>query len=230
MPLIYRKSVQQTFTTMAKIPVRIKKYLHPSRPLRPGDEPVPLTDISNRQLAELAARYPEEYAEAARARGVEPVERRPRSKVSAEAAEEDESKPLEVPKARAGRPSMQPRRGRAEAPQGPLNRGAKIPAPIPGDDDLDDDDAMLQHDGERAAAMGELESMFVKMTVPEAIGLITEAAAQGRQKVLVKLLAAEEGSPRPRKSVLRTFVEVGVKSTAAPAPVPVDAGDDEGDE
>ncbi len=223
MPLIYRKTTHKTLTTMAKIHTEYTKYIHPSRALKEGDRLVPLNEISDRQLAELAAKYPTEYLEAAQKRRVAPAELKPRSNVHANAAEEDESKPAAVPG--TGRPSLKPLRGEASAPRGPLNRGAKIPAPSPDDDDLDGDPETPPAEAKPDAALSELEAMFVKMPMAEAIDLITTAAAQGRQKVLVKLLDAELLAEKPRKGILKAFDSVGIAIPNATAA----EGDGEGE-
>jgi hypothetical protein len=71
MPLIARKiTVENESTTFTKDVVEHIHYV-PKSKMKPGDRVV--EPVSDAQLAELAAQYPDEYAEIAKKRGVEPA-------------------------------------------------------------------------------------------------------------------------------------------------------------
>jgi hypothetical protein len=71
MPLIARKiTVENENTTFSKDTVEHVHYV-PKSKMKPGDRIV--DPVSHAQLAELAALYPDEYADKAKAAGVEPA-------------------------------------------------------------------------------------------------------------------------------------------------------------
>lgn len=72
MPLVKRIFQYHVEPTFGVVDHEATVYVPPAE-LRPGDQRVPLEEISNEQLQELAADHPQEYAAALRERGLAPT-------------------------------------------------------------------------------------------------------------------------------------------------------------
>lgn len=73
MPLVRRTIIIETEAAFGKTPVVHTLYVPPSK-VKPTDKKVADDDITERQLADLAARFPKEFGKLAKARNVEPLQ------------------------------------------------------------------------------------------------------------------------------------------------------------
>jgi hypothetical protein len=208
MPLILRHVDQQIPHNHAVQTHDITKYVHPTR-LRPGDRPVPMQDISDRQLADLATLFPDEYMEPCLERGLIPAQ---------PVVEEDESQPdLDESK------PLPPRVARTVRSPSPGLRA--VPVDVE-DEDVDDDEEEEPEAGEgegegeveadaeddEALASVPLDSAqrdFLLLNARNAIAFIDQNRERGA--FLGKCYQAEKARLEgPRKTVLAAFTSAGV--------------------
>lgn len=191
MPLIRRKIEQKIPHNHAIQYHHITKYVHPTR-LKVGDEPIPTQDISDRQLADLAYQYPDEYLAPCRERGVavaQPVEQEDET-----LPDFDESKPL---------PPVVRREPRVVADRA-VNEEF---------DDTDEGDAGEEIEREPAPSasipLDEAQETFLSLNARTAIACIEQN--RDRPAFLGKCYQAEKARiGGSRKTVLSAFTAAGV--------------------
>lgn len=189
MPLIQRKVEQKIPHNHAVQYHHITKYVHPTR-LRPGDVEVPLHAISDRQLADLATLFPEEYLAPCEERGLTPAQ--PVEVEDESTPDFDESKPL---------PSAFRRVPRPAAPV--------VEAGDEDDEGTDEDEPALEDEPGATIPLDDAQQTFLGLNARTAIAFIE----QNRERVafLGKCYQAEKArTDGPRKTVLAAFTAVGV--------------------
>jgi hypothetical protein len=210
MPLILRRVEQQIPHNHAVQTHDITKYVHPTR-LRPGDKPVPLADISDRQLADLAYAFPDEYLEPCRERGLTPAV--PFVEEDESLPDLDESKPLPP---RVVRSARAPSPGLRAVPVEAEDEDADEP------DDEEEEEDTGEGEGEGAAeeddeddealasiSLDAAQREFLTLNARNAIGFIEQNAE--RREFLGKCYQAEKARLEgPRKTVLAAFTSAGI--------------------
>lgn len=192
MPLINRTVVTDIPHNFAKQNHVLTKYVHPTR-LRPGDKPVPLHEISDRQLSDLATLYPDEYLQPCLDKGLEPAV--PVAVEDESLPDLDESKPLPV-----RTPSRTVRRVEAPPSSEEVESGDDEEV-VEEDDEADDELATIPLD--------EAQRTFLTLNAVNAIGFINQN--KERSAFLGKCYQAEKARVTgPRKTVLAAFTAAGV--------------------
>lgn len=201
MPLI-RRTVEQVIPHNHSMQVHeITRYVHPTR-LRPGDKSVPLHEISDRQLADLATLFPDEYLAPCLERGLEPA--RPVEIEDESMPDLDETKPLPP---RVVRRSVSPglRPVAVEEDDGEEAEGE-------GEGELEGEGEVEEEDADDEVATIPLDSAqrdFLMLNARNAISFID----QNKERVafLGKCYQAEKARfDGPRKTVLAAFTSAGV--------------------
>ena len=194
MPMIRRKVEQKVEHNHAVQYHDVYKYVHPTR-LRPGDVLIPLHEISDRQLADLAFLYPDEYRAPCAERGLTPAQ--PVVEEDESTPDFDESKPL--PAVRSV-----PRFGARPAPP-----------PPDGDDEMDDEiddgdvEAELEDEPGASIPLDDAQQTYLGLNARNAIAFIESNRERG--SFLGKCYQAEKArTDGPRKTVLAAFTAAGV--------------------
>ncbi len=212
MPLIERTVTQEIPHNHAAQTHAITRYVHPTR-LRPGDRPVPTEDISDRQLADLAALFPDEYLAPCRARGLSPAQ--PNVEEDESTPDLDESLPLppRVPRAvRAPSPGLKavPVDAEEDEDEEQEDDGEQEPE----DEEADDTDEEAEGDEEMDEALASVpldsaQRDFLLLNARNAIAFIDQN--RERAAFLGKCYQAEKARlDGPRKTVLAAFTAAGV--------------------
>ena len=198
MPLI-RRTVAQPIPPNHSMQVHeITRYVHPTR-LRPGDTEVPLHEISDRQLADLATLFPDEYLAPCLDRKLEPA--RPVEIEDESTPDLDETKPL-PPRIvrRSASPGLRPVAEEEEEEDDG------------GEDDLesaDEDEGDEAGDELATVPLDSAQRDFLMLNARNAIAFID----QNKERVvfLGKCYQAEKARlDGPRKTVLAAFTSAGV--------------------
>jgi hypothetical protein len=230
MPLVKRRVRTEIPHTFGIINEEQVRFVHPSRPLKETDTVVPLHEIRDRQLQDLAYLSPSEYLQPCLDRGLQPA--RPRVAGEDETQALDESLPLT--RARKSEPSFTPRTAGRAAPKGikfPPN-AAEAALDL---EDLDDDEIDLdaldegdeqgveasQESGEEEgdeedrslrieteADLDAAQNAFLELSAEDAVKFIQNNAS--RKAVLSRMHEAEQSRPKARKTVLEALGKAGV--------------------
>lgn len=198
MPLILRTVAQSIPHNHSMQVHEITRYVHPTR-LRPGDTEVPLHEISDRQLADLATLFPDEYLAPCLDRKLEPA--RPVEIEDESTPDLDETKPL-PPRIvrRSASPGLRPVAEEEEEEDDG------------GEDDLesaDEDEGDEAGDELATVPLDSAQRDFLMLNARNAIAFID----QNKERVvfLGKCYQAEKARlDGPRKTVLAAFTSAGV--------------------
>lgn len=185
MPMISRRVQQDIPHNHAVQFHHITKYVHPTR-LRPGDVDIPVDQISDRQLADLAYLYPDEYLAPCKERGVKVA--KPPAQDDETLPDFDESKPLptvrRVPRFRA--------------------------APVEDEAEDSEEEEIEQEEAPTASIpLDEAQETFLSLNAKTAIACIEQNSE--RSAFLGKCYQAEKARiGGSRKTVLAAFTAAGV--------------------
>ena len=204
MPLILRTVAQSIPHNHSKQVHTITRYVHPTR-LRPGDTEVPLHEISDRQLADLATLFPDEYLAPCLDRQLEPA--RPVEIEDESTPDLDETKPL-PPRIvrRSASPGLRPV---AEEEDDEEEQEGEGEGDLESADEDEGDEGDEEGDELATVPLYSAQRDYLMLNARNAIAFIDQN--KERSAFLGKCYQAEKARlDGPRKTVLAAFTSAGV--------------------